>query len=626
MFGPPARHGEAQVDDFRGTVRRVLRLMRSDRLLIVGVVAFAVASVAGMAVVPQLLGRATDTVLTGMQTGGVDGRALARLLGLAAAISAASWFVTVGMGRLVARIAQSVAFTLRSEADDKVTRLPLRYFDSRTRGEVLSTVTNDIDNLTQTVQHVFQRLLMGLLMLIAVPVMMFTISPLLTLIVLLTVPATVWAAKIVGKRAQPRFARQWAATGALNGHVEEAITGHQLVTLFGRRNESAAAFKRHNDDLYDAGVRAQALSGLIAPSMAFLGSLTYVLVAVVGGLRVASGSMTIGEIQAFIQYTMQFSNPVNQLAAMAGQIQSAVASAERVFAMLDAKEQSADPDAAGDRLGAVEGRVAFEDVLFRYLPDEPLIERLWLSAEPGQTVAIVGPTGAGKTTLVNLLMRFYDLDAGRITVDGVDIAAVERERLRSRIGMVLQDTWLFGGTIAENIAYGRPQATREEIAAAAAAAHADHFIRALPDGYDTVVGTEEGGLSAGERQLVTIARAFLVDPAILILDEATSSVDTRTEMLVQRGMVALRQGRTSFVIAHRLSTIRDADVIVAMEHGRVVEQGSHDALLASGGAYARLYAAQFDAPNAEGATVSSHLRMDPEACTSSAVAGCGVDG
>lgn len=600
MMGPrPGPPGSTKAEDFRGTVRRIIDLLRRNPFRLASVVGFGILIVAGMLSIPTVLGRATDLVIQGATGDSLDTAGLARLLILAVALALATFAITVLNGRTIAKLAQEMAFELRAEADRKISALPLRYFDSRSRGEVLSRVTNDIDNLTQTVGQVTQRIVQGLLFLIGVPIMMLTISPLLTLVVLLTMPLTVLAARMIGKRSQPRFAKQWATTGKLNGHVEEMITGHQLVTLFGRQAQGAAQFKAQNEELYENSVRAQWVAGLLGPAMAFLGSVTYVLVAVVGGLQVAAAMLTFGQIQAFIQYTGQFSNPLNMLAGMFGQVQSAVASGERVFEFLDAEEQQPDPVATGTEFETVQGRVAFEDVSFRYLEDEPLIEHLWLSAEPGQTVAIVGPTGAGKTTLVNLLMRFYDLDAGRITVDGVDVSTVERERMRRRIGMVLQDTWLFDGTIAENIAYGRPEATREEVVAAASAAHADHFIRTLPDGYDTVVGAEEGSLSAGERQLVTIARAFLIDPSILILDEATSSVDTRTEMLVQQGMVALRQGRTSFVIAHRLSTIRDADVIVVMEQGRVVEQGDHDELLAAGGAYARLYEAQFAQPAIE---------------------------
>lgn len=369
-------------------------------------------------------------------------------------------------------------------------------------------------------------------------------------------------------------------------------TGHSLVKVFGRQDESAETFRKHNEELYEAGFRAQFISGLMQPSMIFIGNINYVLVAVVGGLRVASGALTIGEVQAFIQYSRQFSQPLGQVASMANLVQSGVASAERVFELLDAEEQQPDP-AEPVRPSAVRGRVAFEEVSFRYQPDKPLIDGLSLAVEPGQTVAIVGPTGAGKTTLVNLLMRFYEITGGRITIDGVDIAAMSRDGLRSGIGMVLQDTWLFGGTIADNIAYGARNPTRERIVEAARAAHVDRFVRTLPDGYETVIDEEGGGVSAGEKQLVTIARAFLAEPVILVLDEATSSVDTRTEVLIQRAMATLRSGRTSFVIAHRLSTIRDADVILVMEDGQIVEQGSHDVLIAAGGPYARLYAAQF---------------------------------
>ncbi|MGW7595215.1 ABC transporter ATP-binding protein, partial [Streptomyces rubiginosohelvolus] len=460
-------------------------------------------------------------------------------------------------------------------------------FDKQSRGEVLSRATNDIDNIQQTLQQTLSQIMASLLTIVGVLSMMFWISPLLALVALITVPVSVWVTTRIGKRAQPQFVQQWKTTGKLNAHIEEMYTGHALVKVFGREKESAQAFREQNDKLYGAGFRAQFISGLIQPSMMFIGNLNYVLVAVVGGLRVASGALSIGDVQAFVQYVQysrQFSQPLTQVASMANMVQSGVASAERVFELLDAPEQSAEPVDAR-RPEAVRGQVAFEEVSFRYQPDTPLIDGLSLSVRPGQTVAIVGPTGAGKTTLVNLLMRFYEVTGGRITLDGVDIAEMSREELRSHIGMVLQDTWLFGGTIAENIAYGAEGASSERIVAAAKATYVDRFVRMLPDGYDTVIDEEGSNVSAGEKQLITIARAFLSEPSILVLDEATSSVDTRTEVLIQRAMASLRSGRTSFVIAHRLSTIRDADVILVMESGRIVEQGSHDALLAAGGAY-----------------------------------------
>jgi ATP-binding cassette subfamily B multidrug efflux pump len=425
-------------------------------------------------------------------------------------------------------------------------------------------------------------------------VMMFVVSPLLAVVALVAIPLSLWVTKVVAKRSQPKFIAQWTHTGALNGQIEEAFTGHELVKVFGRQKEVEESFRQKNDELYQASFGAQFISGIIMPTTMFIGNLSYVAVAVIGGLRVASGAMSLGDVQAFIMYSRQFTQPLTQVASMANLLQSGVASAERVFDLLDTEEQV--PDSANARPvreADQHGRVEFEHVSFSYDPDKPLITDLSLVAEPGQTVAIVGPTGAGKTTLVNLILRFYELDGGRITLDGVDITALSRHDLRAQIGMVLQDTWLFGGTIRENLRYGNPQATDEQILAAAKATYVDRFVHSLPDGYETVIDEEGSNVSAGEKQLITIARAFLADPSLLILDEATSSVDTRTELLVQHAMAALRSDRTSFVIAHRLSTIRDADLILVMEDGAIVEQGNHEQLLAAGGAYPRLYQAQF---------------------------------
>ena len=429
---------------------------------------------------------------------------------------------------------------------------------------------------------------------LGVVVMMLTISPVLTLVVLVTIPISLVLTKRVAARSQGQFIKQWKSTGQLNGQVEEFYTGHALVKVFGRQREMAESFSSTNSQLYEAGYRAQFVSGIIMPSMMFIGNLIYVAVAVIGGLWVAAGTITLGSVQAFIQYSRQFTQPMSQVASMANLLQSGVASAERVFEILDEPEQSADP-AAPEKVPVAQarGRVEFEHVRFSYLPDRPLIQDLSLVAEPGHTVAIVGPTGAGKTTLVNLILRFYELQGGRITLDGVDIARMRRDDLRSRVGMVLQDAWLFGGTIRDNIAYGRPGASEAEILQAATATYVDRFVRSLPDGYETLIDSEGNNVSAGERQLITIARAFLSDPALLILDEATSSVDTRTEVLVQHAMAALRTDRTSFVIAHRLSTIRDAHLILMMEDGAIVEQGTHEQLITAEGAYYRLYQSQF---------------------------------
>ncbi len=571
--------------DLSGSIRRVARLMTPERNGGIFVMILAIMSVTLLVIGPKVLGAATDTIVTGaFSPAGIDFTRLRNVLLFAMGLYLVGGVLAFSQNYLLAGVVQRTMCRLRADVETKINVLPLRYVDSKQRGDLLSRVTNDIDNVAQSMQQTLGQMLTASLTVIGVLIMMFTISPLLAVVALVTVPSALVIVRFVTTRSKPRFIQQWTHTGTLNAHVEEAFTGHDLVKVFGRQAESQRQFDDVNEELFQASFRAQFISGIIQPLMMFVGNINFVLIAVIGGLRVASGAMTIGDIQAFIQYSRQFTQPLTQIASMVNVVQSGVASVERVFTLLDAPEEPADPEhpaqVGAGPAGNIAGRVEFDRVSFSYDPDTELIKNLSLVAEPGETVAIVGPTGAGKTTLVNLLMRFYDLDGGCIRLDGVDIATLDRSMLRSKMGMVLQDTWLFGGTIRENIAYGRLDATEETILEAARATYVDRFVHSLPDGYDTVIDEDGGNVSTGERQLLTIARAFLAEPAILILDEATSSVDTRTEVLIQAAMAALRSERTSFVIAHRLSTIRDADVILVMENGQIVEQGDHEDLLA----------------------------------------------
>ncbi len=647
MSGPTGRPGgggpmhmgmmmpAAKARSFRTSFRRLLGELRPERALVFAVAGLGVISVAFSIVGPRLLGNATDVLFEGVvgrqlaEMGlagvpkdqivdglraqgqgnfadmlaamdvvpgvGVDFGALTMILVIVTAIYVLSSLFAWAQSYIMAGVTQRTVYRLRRRVDEKLGRLPLAYFDRESRGDILSRVTNDIDNISQTLQQSLTQLITSLLTVIGVLIMMLTISPLLAVISLLAVPASIVVTVLIATRSQKQFAAQWERTGTLNGHIEEMHTGHAIVKLFGRQEQAIEEFNRQNEALYQASYKAQFISGMIQPAMTFISNLSYVAIAVIGGVRVASGQMSLGDVQAFIQYSRSFTFPIIQAASIANVLQSAVASAERVFELLDEAEEVPDPVSPAILAAAVAGRVTFEHVAFRYAADKPLIEDLDLVVEPGQTVAIVGPTGAGKTTLVNLLMRFYDVDRGRITVDGIDTRELTRDNLRRTFGMVLQDTWLFKGTIRENIAYGAEGSESEDaFQAAVEAAHVDHFVRTLPDGYETVLDDDATSVSAGEKQLLTIARAFLADSPILILDEATSSVDTRTEVLIQRAMSKLMRGRTSFVIAHRLSTIRYADVILVMNQGRILEQGSHDDLLAARGFYHELYASQFE--------------------------------
>ena len=606
--------------DFKGSALRLVKRLIPQRGMAAGVMVCSIFGIAIGVIGPRILGHATDLLfngvigrqlpagltkdeaiaaarargdntfadlLSGMNVvpgQGVDFGAVGRTLALALGLYLVAALLVWMQARLLNVTVQRTVMALRSDVENKVHRLPLSHFDTRQRGELLSRVTNDIDNIQTSVSVTVSQLLTSILTVLAVLVMMLTISPLLTLITVLTVPLSLLATRAITKRSQKMFVAQWRNTGRLNAHIEETYSGFTVVKTFGHRAGAREQFSEYNDDVFHASFGAQFFSGLVSPATNFIGNLSYVGVAVVGGLQVATGQITLGSIQAFIQYVRQFNQPLTQVAAMYNTLQSGVASAERVFDFLDEPEESPDRDAALPTLSTAP-RVEFDHVSFAYREDTPVIEDLSLLALPGSTTAIVGPTGVGKTTLVNLLMRFYDVDSGRILIDGVDTATISRHTLRSRIGMVLQDTWLFAGTIRDNIAYGRPDASEDEVVEAAKAAYVDRFVHTLPDGYDTLVSDGGGSISAGEKQLITIARAFLARPQLLILDEATSSVDTRTELLIQQAMGELRRDRTSFIIAHRLSTIRDADLILVMEAGRIVEQGTHDELLARQGAY-----------------------------------------
>lgn len=592
---PPAEKAK----DFKGTLRRLIQYLKPHSVRLLWVLVAAILSTVFSIISPKVMAEGTNilakgaiAVMQGVQGAGVDFPALMRVLYLLLGLylfSAAFMYV---QQYLMAGVAQRVVYDMREQISAKVGRLPLKYFDSRTHGETLSRATNDVDNISNTLQQSLAQFITSVVTIVGVIIMMLTISPWMTLITILTLPLSVVVVMLVASRSQKHFAGQQKSLGQLNGHVEEMYTGHKVVKAFGREEKSVQQFEKVNEELYASGWKAQFISGIIMPLMNFVGNLGYVLICVVGGIFVTRGSISIGDILAFTQYSRQFTQPINQIANISNIIQSTIASAERVFELLDEEEEV--PESKQPAVLKVPtGAVAFEAVDFGYKANELLIHNMNIDVAPGQTVAIVGPTGAGKTTLINLLMRFYELQSGRITIDSINIKEMSRSNLRSMFGMVLQDTWLFNGTIRDNIAYGREGATEEEVVKAAVAAHADHFIRTLPDGYDTILNEEASNISQGQKQLLTIARAILANPSIMILDEATSSVDTRTEVFIQKAMNELMQNRTSFVIAHRLSTIRGADLILVMDHGNVIEQGNHEELMAKQGFYADLYNSQF---------------------------------
>ena len=606
MFGGPGR-GPAggmmrpaeKAKDFKGTLRRLIGYLQPRRWHLIAVIIFAILSTIFSILSPKIMGQATTKLFEGLMMkfnhvpgAHIDFDFIRHIIIILAVLYIVSAFFSYIQQYIMAGVAQKTVYDMRKDVYHKLSRLPLEYFDSRTHGDVLSRMTNDIDNIATTLQQSLTQLITSVVTLLGIVIMMLTISPLLTLITMVTLPLYALVTKSIASRSQLYFAAQQKALGELNGHVEEMYTGHQIVKAFGREGQSIEEFNAINQNLYDAGWKAQFVAGIIMPLMSFISNLGYVIICVVGGILVTKRTITIGDVQAFIQYSRQFTQPIIQTANIANVLQSTIASAERVFEILDAQEEVPDKDDARV-INVPRGDVAFYNVKFSYQKDVPLIEDLNIDVKRGQTIAIVGPTGAGKTTLVNLLMRFYEIDDGKITVDGLDIRNIRRGALRSIFGMVLQDTWLFNGTIRDNIAYGREGATEEEVVAAAQAAQADHFIRTLPDGYDTILNEEASNISQGQKQLLTIARAILADPAILILDEATSNVDTRTEVHIQKAMLTLMRGRTSFVIAHRLSTIRDAGLILVMNNGHIIGQGTHKELLEQGGFYADLYNSQF---------------------------------